>query len=334
MSSKKKWFFLFLFLIFLSQEGIPTRGEVKSDSLFLQPFEERKGVFDLSQDAFLTPKIPYFQNNFRTFGSLSEVDQKREPFYYRVKEGDAITSLAEEFRISSETIQYANNLKKNQKLKEGEYLIILPVDGVLYQVKEGDTIEKIANYYGVNQKEVSSFNQIEEVSFGDILVIPGAKPSFEITPKKKKIERKFIVENKDFKPQKEFEPENETVSALSFICPLPPCNITQGLHWYNAVDFSNHRCGDPVLTTSSGKIIFAKYGWNGGAGNTVKILHSDNVITVYGHLQKILVNEGMEVYQGQVIGYNGGEPGSPGAGISTGCHLHFSVIGTKNPFAK
>jgi len=333
MSSKKKLLFLFLFLIFLSQEGGISKSEVKSESLFLSGFEEKKDYFEISKEGILTAKIPLTFNNFRTFSSISQ-GQKREPFYYQVKEGDTITSLAEEFGISPETIQYANNLKKNQKLKEGEYLIILPVDGVLYQVKEGDTIEKIANYYGVNQKEILSFNQIEEVSLGDILVIPGAKPSFEITPKKQKIERRFVLENKEFKPQKEFEPENETLSTLSFICPLPPCNITQGLHWYNAVDFSNHRCGDSVLAAAAGKVIFAKYGWNGGGGNTVKILHFNNVITVYGHLQKILVKEGEEVYQGQVIGYNGGKPGTPGAGISTGCHLHFSVIGAKNPFAK
>jgi len=30
----------------------------------------------------------------------------------------------------------------------------------------------------------------------------------------------------------------------------------------------------------------------------------------------------------------GGNPGTPGAGRSTGCHVHFDVIGARNPFAK
>jgi len=314
MSSKKKGFFILLLLIFLSQEGISTKNETKFESLFLKAFEENQNYFEIDKTGTLIAKSPTILNEFRTFGSLS---QKREPFYYRVKEGDTIYSLAKNFGISPETIQYANNLKKNQRLKEGEYLIILPIDGILHQVKEGDSIEKIAKYYGVNKNEILNFNQIkeEEISLGDVIVIPGAKiPSLELQKKEKKL---FV-----------------SSSPLPFICPLFPCNVTQGLHWYNAVDFSNHKCGDPVLAAAGGKVIFAKYGWNGGAGNTVKILHQNNVITVYGHLQKILVKEGENVYQGQIIGYNGGMPGTAGAGISTGCHLHFGVIGAKNPFVK
>jgi len=329
MSNKKKWLFLFLFLIFLSQEGGISKSETKGESLFLGGFEEKKEYFEISKEGILTGKLPLTFNNFRTFSSISQ-EQKREPFYYQVKEGDTIYSLAQNFGISPETIIYANNLKKNQKLKEGSYLIILPVDGILYQVKEGDSIEKIAENFKVEKNEILSFNQIEEneISVGDILVIPGAKiPSLKESPKEKRGKIKLAKEKEIFQ-------EQDFVSSLNFICPLPPCNITQGLHWYNAVDFSNHRCGDPVLAAAGGKVIFAKYGWNGGAGNTVKILHENNIITVYGHLQKILVKEGDEVYQGQVIGYVGGMPGDPGAGISTGCHLHFSVIGAKNPFAK
>jgi murein DD-endopeptidase MepM/ murein hydrolase activator NlpD len=329
MGSKKKWLFLFLFLIFLSQEGGGTKIEVKGESLFLEGIEEKKDYFEVSKEGVLTGKLPLIFNNFRTFSSISQ-EQKREPFYYRVKEGDTIYSLAQNFGISPETILYANNLKKNQKLKEGTYLIILPVDGVLYQIKEGDNLEKIAKFFRVEKNEILSFNQIQEneISVGDILVIPGAKiSSLEETQKRKKEKIKLAKREEIFQ-------EQDFSASLTFICPLPPCNITQGLHWYNAVDFSNHKCGDPVLAAASGTVIFAKYGWNGGAGNTVKILHQNNIITVYGHLQKILVKEGDEVYQGQVIGYNGGMPGDPGAGISTGCHLHFSVIGAKNPFAK
>lgn len=55
------------------------------------------------------------------------------------------------------------------------------------------------------------------------------------------------------------------------------------------------------------------------------ILHGDNISTVFGHLSGFAVNEGETVTRGQVIGYTGGAPGSRGAGLSTGPHLHFEV---------
>ncbi|PIZ77524.1 MAG: hypothetical protein COY04_00040, partial [Parcubacteria group bacterium CG_4_10_14_0_2_um_filter_7_35_8] len=45
-----------------------------------------------------------------------------------------------------------------------------------------------------------------------------------------------------------------------------------------------------------------------------------------------IVNQGDQVSKGQVIAFMGGSPGTPGAGMSTGCHLHFGVTGAKNPF--
>jgi murein DD-endopeptidase MepM/ murein hydrolase activator NlpD len=48
----------------------------------------------------------------------------------------------------------------------------------------------------------------------------------------------------------------------------------------------------------------------------------------------IFVKPGDRVDVGDRIALIGGNPGMPGAGLSTGCHLHFGVIGAKNPLAK
>ena len=55
---------------------------------------------------------------------------------------------------------------------------------------------------------------------------------------------------------------------------------------------------------------------------------------MYGHVSKSLVVSGQIVSQGDVIALMGGKPGTPGAGISTGCHVHFDVRGSRNPFTK
>ncbi len=59
--------------------------------------------------------------------------------------------------------------------------------------------------------------------------------------------------------------------------------------------------------------------WWGGYGRWVRISHSKDWDTGYGHMSAIAVQPGQHVVQGQVIGYVGT------TGRSTGPHLHFEV---------
>ena len=123
------------------------------------------------------------------------------------------------------------------------------------------------------------------------------------------------------------------IGSSYFICPTADCRITQGLHWYNAIDFGA-KCGSPIYAAAAGTVQRVEYGWNSGAGNFITILHPNGVVTMYGHIQSNLASPGQEVSQGEMIALVGGKPGTPGAGISTGCHVHFGVHGARNPFAK
>ncbi len=59
--------------------------------------------------------------------------------------------------------------------------------------------------------------------------------------------------------------------------------------------------------------------------NYVTIEHPGGYSTLYGHLTKFSVQKGQKIYAGDLIGSSGGRPGTPGAGMSTGPHLHFGV---------
>lgn len=80
----------------------------------------------------------------------------------------------------------------------------------------------------------------------------------------------------------------------------------------------------PVRAAAPGYV--AQTFLKGTAYSYVMIIHRNGISTVYGHLSAISVKNGSYIERGEVIGYSGGMPGTPGAGrLSSGPHLHFEV---------
>ena len=74
---------------------------------------------------------------------------------------------------------------------------------------------------------------------------------------------------------------------------------------------------DPVYAAASGTVTYS--GWISGYGNAIMIMHEDNVETLYGHNNSLVVGVGATVMQGQQIACAGS------TGNSTGPHCHFEV---------
>lgn len=86
--------------------------------------------------------------------------------------------------------------------------------------------------------------------------------------------------------------------------------------FHGGIDIAVPR-GTTVGAATEGVVTFA--GWRGGYGNLVIVQHPDGRETRYGHLDKLLVKEGDEVFTKQPIALSGS------TGKSTGPHLHFEV---------
>ena len=78
----------------------------------------------------------------------------------------------------------------------------------------------------------------------------------------------------------------------------------------------------PMLTPeyAAADGIVLRAGTASGFGMAVYILHDNGDVTVYGHMEKILVKAGQEVRAGDTIALLGNR------GQSTGPHLHFEVF--------
>ena len=86
---------------------------------------------------------------------------------------------------------------------------------------------------------------------------------------------------------------------------------------HRGVDMHLH-VGDSVVAAYPGKVVVSKYNRR-GYGNYVMIEHANGTRTLYGHLQKRLVEVGATVEGGQLIGLGGN------TGRSSGPHLHFEI---------
>ncbi|MFH1078221.1 MAG: peptidoglycan DD-metalloendopeptidase family protein [Patescibacteria group bacterium] len=81
--------------------------------------------------------------------------------------------------------------------------------------------------------------------------------------------------------------------------------------------------GTQIKAAAGGYVAWNKTG--SMYGNYTMIVHPGGFATVYAHLSKFIAKPDTYVERGQVIGLSGGMPGQPGAGLSTGPHLHFEV---------
>ena len=95
---------------------------------------------------------------------------------------------------------------------------------------------------------------------------------------------------------------------------------------HGGVDFGFPQ-GTPVGAAQTGTVIGSASGYNGGAGQFIKIKGVDGFDYLYYHLHKRYANVGDKVTAGDLIALSGGNPNVDGknAGESTGSHLHFQV---------
>lgn len=249
----------------------------------------------------------------------NEVAQFRggEIIEHTVEEGDTVSSIASKYNLQVNTLLWQNNLTKDAKIKPGDKIQILPVDGVRHKVQKGETIASIAKKYGLDESQAQGmldypFNEYQDdenftLTVGQWLMVPdGVKQ--DVAP---------VAPRPVFSTR--LTPNAGAVSPSgSFIWPASGI-ITQGYRFYHkAYDIAN-RSGGSILAADSGTVIVSGWPSNDGYGNRVMIDHHNGYVTLYAHMSVLQVTVGQSVSKGSVVGQMGS------TGRSTGTHLHFEI---------
>lgn len=244
---------------------------------------------------------------------------------------------------------YFNLLKTGQDLQNSLQQTLINVQSVKEDLenqeknlqKKKSELEQLKKELNAKKRELEENERSKRVLLEET---QGAEWKFQTLLAQAKLEmqqaeREIARLEKEIRKKLEAEKEKrwqelEELGVVVFSWPVPNEGIVATFHdpdypfkkWlgeHSGIDIRAGQ-GTPVKASASGYIARAKHG---GLGYSyVMIIHQQGYSTVYGHLSKINVEEGVFVKRGEIIGLSGGLPGTPGAGrFSTGPHLHFEI---------
>lgn len=318
-----------------------TAAPFGESTLLFQAFKDEETVFDdadlpqlLEPDELdffldlpieeLEPELPVaLQDQALTKIDVSPVGlptTRTKTEEYLVLPGDTISSIADKFGISINTILWENKLGPYSIIRPSDKLVILPTTGVSHKIKKGDTLERLAKLYGVTTEEIKQFNNLATDSTlapEQILIVPGGVPYAPTQPKV--VKKPTVVVQPDLRP---------APAGPGMLWPTTVRRISQYFSWrHPGIDIAGPT-GTPIYAADDGVITLIEkkrtgYGWQ------IMIDHGNGFKTRYAHNSKILVSLGQRVSKGGVIAMMGS------TGRSTGSHLHFEIyaFGRRiNPF--
>jgi len=252
---------------------------------------------------------------------------------YIVKGGDTLSTIAEYYSISTESILWANSMSSTDYIKPGQKLDIPPSDGVLVEVKSGDTLESLAKKYDASDQAIADFNWLDypfTLEKGQTLFIPDGKMPAPPKPVYAAATPSFYVSNQYTSATTASASGDPNVGRfLSWPVAGGAGVISQYYHSYHtAIDIAS-RALPNLVASAPGTVIFAGCSgycpplgstWGGsGYAWAIQIDHGNGYTTWYAHLKNIYVRSGQVVGRGEAIGQMGS------TGRSTGPHVHFEL---------
>lgn len=225
---------------------------------------------------------------------------------YRVRKGDMIGFIAENFGVTQDSIISVNSIRSSRTIQIGQFLKVPTMSGILYTVKkDGEDALSIAEKYDVDASKFAAVNHIafsDSYSAGETVFVPDAELDW--------VTRQEINGDLFRKPI-----HARWYRSSAFGWRASP--FTGKRSYHSGVDMACPS-GTSIYAALPGRVTAT--GYNATYGNYVIIEHHSGYKTLYGHMSAILCARGNQVTQDTRIGRVGS------TGMSTGPHLHFTVF--------
>lgn len=106
---------------------------------------------------------------------------------YRIKSGDTIETIANQFQTEIEKLLELNNMNNASFLRVGEEIIVPQTSKQYfeyYTIKKGDNLYAISRRYNINPELLASLNGLNSADYiypGQVILIPKSNFSYYIT---------------------------------------------------------------------------------------------------------------------------------------------------------
>ena len=212
------------------------------------------------------------------------------PDVYIVKENETLFSISLKCGFNYKDVANANGLKTPYKVKKGDEIrldLLRQQDPV--KIEPPAQEDKVETIPRGEEADLNTIETVEEFQgYGTPTEINEPKVIREVYNKKNLKETERFVAQKEKLSKTWTWPTNGKVGAK-----FDPNNGKKGIEILGEI-------GQEIRTVSRGKVIYAGEDLK-GYGKLIIIKHDDNLITVYGNAQEILVSEGQSVEAAEAI---------------------------------
>ena len=305
----------------LEQLQLGYRTENTVECGFVEDVQVREGFVDKT----------YMMN----LGHIAEIlnDTKEGAVTYKVKAGDTLYDIANEYDTSVSALRKMNPGYSARGLHIGDVLTIsnaVPyltvknverqnyVQNVPYSIKYKDNSSMYQGDYTVLSKGVYGKADIT----ANVTFVNGTETERQIVASVILQDPVTEVQARGTKPRPSWFPTGSfrwpTSGVITSYFGYREAPNAAAQTYHNAIDIANSS-GTPIYAADGGTVTYA--GWSGGYGLLIKIEHNNTpYVTYYAHCSSLYVSVGDHVYKGEHIAAMGS------TGNSTGPHLHFGVL--------